>query len=300
LALTARLLGFDRQLSVQRSRLFQLGRWRLPATVALWLAIAVLAGIPIGSLLTKAGMIVTREGQQLARQWSASACAQMIADSPVRFSREFGWSLASALPAATGATGAAIALAWYARQGGWRAAPAWLAIAAALATPGTLVGLGLIALFNQPEWPWLIEAYDHSLVVVWIAQGFRALALPTLVLWYALRTIPAELLQSATLEGANAWSRLVRVALPERWPAVAAAWLVALAVAWGEMSATIVVQPPGVVTLPVQIFGLIHYGVDDRVAGISLVSMGGFFLLAIVLTAIVRRSAADTAAARPD
>jgi iron(III) transport system permease protein len=140
-------------------------------------------------------------------------------------------------------------------------------------------------------WAWRL--YDHSIAVICIAQTLRALPLCTLVLWYALRTIPADTLHSATLEGATALTRFFRVALPERWPAVAVAWLVALAVAWGELSASILVAPPGVITLPIQIFGLIHYGVDDRVAGVSLSVLATFFLLAMVVAVLARRAPRD-------
>ncbi len=121
-----------------------------------------------------------------------------------------------------------------------------------------------------------------------IAQTIRALPLCALVLWYALRTIPDELLDSATLEGATPLVRFFAIALPQRRPAVAAAWLVALAIAWGELSASILVVPPGVITLPIQIFGLIHYGVDDQVAGVSLAVMALFFMIALLLATLAR------------
>ena len=66
----------------------------------------------------------------------------------------------------------------------------------------------------------------------------------------------------APWEDCSAW--------PCRWPALAAAWLLAFAVALGELGATILVAPPGVSTLSILIFGLLHYGVQDRVAGLCL------------------------------
>jgi iron(III) transport system permease protein len=290
LVLTSRLTPPDRHVSERRGLVFRLGRWRAPTGLAALGAVGLLVGIPVGSLVVKAGMIVTRHEQGLVRNWSAGRCAAMTFGSPARFSREFGWSLVIAALAATAAVAVGLVLAWNARRGGPRAGPAWLAVALGLALPGPLVGLGLIAVFNNPDWPWLIALYDHSIAVIWIAQSVRALPLCTLVLWYALRTIPVDVLDSATLEGAGPATRLLRIALPQRWPAVAAAWLVALAIAWGELSASILVVPPGVTTLPIQIFGLIHYGVDDRVAGIALVVMAAFFTLSATILAIVRRA----------
>jgi iron(III) transport system permease protein len=81
---------------------------------------------------------------------------------------------------------------------------------------------------------------------------------------------------------------LVRIALPMRLPGLAVAWLVGLAVAIGEVAATVLVVPPGPTTISVRIFSLIHYGVDDRVAAISLVLCGALAVLVAIGAAFGR------------
>jgi iron(III) transport system permease protein len=92
------------------------------------------------------------------------------------------------------------------------------------------------------------------------------------------------MLDTAATDGAGWWRRLVSIAIPQRWPAIAAAWLVGLAVAVGELAATVLVVPPGPTTISVRIFSLIHYGVDDRVASICLFLVA--LLAALVLSAV--------------
>ena len=104
----------------------------------------------------------------------------------------------------------------------------------------------------------------------------RALPPATLILWQGLGTIPTELLEAAAIDGAGPITRLVRFALPNRLAALALAWLVALAVASGDLAASILVVPPGMEMLSRRIFGLIHYGIEDQVAGI-LPGPGGPF-----------------------
>jgi iron(III) transport system permease protein len=294
--LTSRLMTPDRHVTPRDSRVFRLGRWRTMASVATQAVVGLLVAVPAGSLVFKSGMTVTRHGQDLLRAWSPYRCASMVLGSPLRFSHEFGWSITIGVLAATAAVAIGLPLAWNARRRGWRATPVWLIVATCLALPGPLVGLGLIAGFHVFDRPWLLELYDHSIAAIWMAQTVRAFPLCTLVLWYALRTVPDELLESAALEGAGPMARFFRIALPQRWTAVTTAWLVALAIAWGELSASILVVPPGVMTLPIQIFGLIHYGVDDQVAGISLCVLGMFFVWALVLQAFVRRAGRRTQA----
>ena len=57
-----------------------------------------------------------------------------------------------------------------------------------------------------------------------------------------------------------------------------------LAIAVGELAATVLVVPPGPTTISVRIFSLIHYGVDDRVASICLALILG--LTALMMLAI--------------
>ncbi len=212
LVLVSRLVPADRHASERLSLIFSLGHWRWPASVAALGTVAFLVGVPIASLIIKAGMLVTRDDRGLVRSWSASQCARLVAGSPVRFSREFLWSIAVAALAATLALVIGLLLAWPARRGGWRATIAWLAIAICLAVPGPLVGLGCIELFTGPQWPWLLDLYDHSLVPIVLAQSVRAFPLCTLVLWYALRTISPDVLDSAALEGATGLRRFCRAA----------------------------------------------------------------------------------------
>jgi iron(III) transport system permease protein len=119
----------------------------------------------------------------------------------------------------------------------------------------------------------------------------RSLPVATLVMWYAMQSIPREVLESAAVDGAGSWSQLFRIALPMRWPAAAAAWLIALAIALGDLAASILVVPPGVSTLSIAIFGLLHYGVEDRVAGLCLALLLIFAALATVVLLIARRLA---------
>jgi iron(III) transport system permease protein len=100
------------------------------------------------------------------------------------------------------------------------------------------------------------------------------------MLWYGLRSIPAEILDAAVLDGAGPLTCLLRVALPQRVAVIAAGWLVAMAVALGDLAASVLIVPPGVTTLAIRVFNLVHYGVEDRLAGICL-----FTLVAMALVA---------------
>ncbi len=76
---------------------------------------------------------------------------------------------------------------------------------------------------------------------------------------------------------------------PWKRSATIAAWLLAAVVAIGDLSASILTVPPRSALLPVRIFTLLHYGVEDQVAGICL-ALGGFRRIGMALGASWRRS----------
>ncbi len=139
-----------------------------------------------------------------------------------------------------------------------------------LVIPGPLLALGIIRLLNRPEWPWLAMLYDQSILAPWMALTVRAMGPAILVLWHAVRTIPQPLLDSAATEGCGWLGQLGWIVLPQRLAALAVAWLVGFVLALGDFAASSLVVPPGVVTLSIHIFNLVHYGVEDQVAGICL------------------------------
>ncbi len=263
---------------------FRLGVWHVPALLAVGLVLAISLGVPLGSLAYKAGVLVTQTDAGRVRIWSPLKCLTMIARSPWDFHREWGWSLLVGSLAATSATILGTALAWLARRGGVWAGLVVTLSAIGLAVPGPVLGLAIIGLLNQRGIPPLVYLYDSTIAAPWLAWTARALPPATLILWQGLGTIPAELLEAAAIDGAGPMARLVRIAIPSRIPALALAWLVALAVATGDLAASILVVPPGMEMLSQRIFGLIHYGIEDQVAGICLVQVALFGAIAAAAT----------------
>ena len=289
LVLAAKLAPRDRPLSVRRRFVYRLGRWRIPILGLMAVAILILVGVPLGSLIYKAGVLVTQTDTGRVRVFSIEKCLRFIVESPMSYRREFGWSLAIGSISAGLAVLAAIGLAWPARRGGLRALPALLTTAVCLALPGPMIGLGIIWLLNRPGCPLLVELYDRSILAPVVALTVRALPLATLILWHAFRSLPREMLDAAAVDGAGGLARLWRIALPNRLPALAVAWIVALAVALGDLGASVLVNPPGVITLSIRVFGLLHYGVEDQVAGICLAQVVLFASVAAVAWWMARR-----------
>jgi iron(III) transport system permease protein len=270
LALCEKLVPSTRPLGIARRPVFRLQWLRWPVGVVVATGVAGFVGVPLGNLCYKAGVVVSQTDTGLQRSWSAIRCLATVAASPLHHAREFGWTATIGVAAATTAVLAAIPLAWAACRGGSWARVILVFLALFLVVPGPVIGLAVIWLVNRPEIPPLAWMYGHSILAPWLALSIRSLPLATLVIWFSFRMVSREIVDAAALDGAGPLARLCRIVVPMRLEALALAWLVAFTMTLGDLAASILVMPPGLTTLSVRIFGLLHYGVEDRVAGICL------------------------------
>jgi iron(III) transport system permease protein len=105
---------------------------------------------------------------------------------------------------------------------------------------------------------------------------FHTLPYVLLVLWPALRLIPQDLLDSAAVDGLNPSAIARKVAWPLSGSASLAAWCLSFALAIGELPTSYFLRAPGYDPLSVHIWGMLHVGVESRLAGTGLI------LLAVV------------------
>jgi ABC-type Fe3+ transport system permease subunit len=248
-------------------------RSRGASGVAVWGLVAAIVLLPLVGLAAKAGVEVHQEGNAYVRSWSPMKLAAMVARAPWEHRREWYGSIEIGILAAVATTAVALAAAWLVRGRPRRAVGLAAALALLAAIPAPLWGVWLISLFNQPpDSPLaaLTVVYDRTLAAPVLVQTLRALPLVTLWLWAHLATLSPALFDAARCEGAGSWAQFRRIALPLRRPAVAAGLAAALAIAIAELSATLMVLPPGVKMISVAVFQFLHFPSEDRMAALCL------------------------------
>ncbi len=259
-----------------RARDWRLGRWRVPVGLAVAATAGNLVALPLYSLIWRAGRVGGRAIDGLAPRWSPGGLAGTLGRAAAEL---YGAGLArplrspmlaSALLSALGATATvalAWSLAWLARTPGpWR----WVVaatVALTLAVPGPVAGMALFVAYLP--WP---RIYDSPLLVV-LAFVLRTLPYAVLILWPAVRTLPAAYFEAAAIDGYGPWGQARRVALPLTRGAIVAAWGVAFALSLGELPAANLVVPPGTTLLSVRVWELLHTGVESHLAGVGLVTL---------------------------
>jgi iron(III) transport system permease protein len=264
------LLGVERARlasAVAGARRWRLGRWRVP----LGLLLAATAGwvvlVPFYSLCWWAGRVGGRAMLGQGPSWSLFGLAATLRAALWDAAGPLGISVLWSGLGASATVALAWAVAWVSRTHDlWRYVVAACA-ALTLATPGPVVGMALVLAYVRVP-----LVYNSPLMIV-LADLLRTLPFTLLVIWPAVRTTPEAWLEAAVVDGYGPWGQIARVALPATRDAALAGWLVAFALALGELPATNLVAPPGTTPLTVVIWSLLHTGVESQLAGVALVML---------------------------
>ncbi len=225
-----------------------LGRWRMMASAACWVA-AALSMAPIAALALRA-----------QRGGGFAAAPEWIGTS-------LGNSLMAGGLAATGiclmglVTGHGVAR----RRAGAAVLDA-LSVLAFL-TPAVLLGIGLIALWNRPATAFLYGGI--GMIVVGYMGRYAVVGLRTLTILIAQSSPHLE--ESAAAAGAGYLRRLLRIVAPLHWRGILAAWLLALVFCLRDLETAVLFYPPGGEPLTVRIFTLEANGPEAVVAALAVV-----------------------------
>ena len=143
------------------------------------------------------------------------------------------------------------------------------------AVPSTIIGVGLIGLWNRPGPFGVLYGTDAMLLLAYLA---RFVPVATLILAAMTQTVSASQEEAAAVSGVG-WFRTMRgIVLPQLRVGVASAWVVAFVLAFGELGASILVAPPGEATLPIRIYTLIANTPSSNVAMLALLQSAVIFL----------------------
>ena len=142
-----------------------------------------------------------------------------------------------------------------------------LAFVVLFSVPSTIVGVGLISLWNQPGPLGALYGTDAMLVLGYLA---RFLPVAALGMAAAVRQVPASHEEAAATTGAGWAPTVIQIVVPQVSGALIAVWVVVFVLAFGELGASILVAPPGESTLPIRIYTLIANAPPAQVAALAL------------------------------
>nr|WP_218884160.1 ABC transporter permease subunit [Burkholderia guangdongensis] len=153
------------------------------------------------------------------------------------------------------------------------------------AVPSVSIGLGLLVAFSQP--PLLLNG---TATIVFVAHFLLISAFTYGNVAAGLARVAPEYGEVAESLGARPFYELTRVTLPLVAPYLIASFSLSFAMSMGELGATLMIYPPGWVTLPVGIFALSDRGAIFDAATLTMVLGAGTLVVLMGLSRISTRA----------
>jgi ABC-type Fe3+ transport system permease subunit len=248
-----------------------LGLARWPWLILVLAVIGVLVGVPVISLIWKAGL----SGNPQA--WSAhEVCVHLEKEFDVR-----GEMIAMSLLVAVGSglltSALGLLICWLATGARWFHVLALGLMAVVWAVPGPILGIGMKDAINYlltliPVEPLEVALYrgPSPLPNLWV-NVVRFFPCAVAVLWPVVRLIPASLRDAARVDGAAPRQELQHIILPLALPACLRAGFAVTVLSLGELGAGKLVATPGSMTFAQEVFVQMHNGVSNDLAAICLI-----------------------------
>ncbi|MGB2987622.1 MAG: ABC transporter permease subunit [Phycisphaerae bacterium] len=268
----AYLTGTDVPATVRVRHVFKTGRWRTPLSVAA-------AAIP----LTLVVVLVIALISPLRGVSDPMHIASW-------FVEEVSTSLITSVAAGVISAGLGVGLACFiVRRPRWR--PVLVAyVVTMLAIPAPILGMGMIRLFNRPGLAgWL---YDSPAILT-AAYVFRFLPIAVILLIPAVRAIPLECELAAKVDGCTELAVWRRIVWPQCMHTVLVTMFIVTVLAIGELPCSLLVTPPGFITVGARFFSLVHYGMYPDAAMLCLLSIGSVVVPCAALLLLLKRRLAD-------
>jgi ABC-type Fe3+ transport system permease subunit len=110
--------------------------------------------------------------------------------------------------------------------------------------------------------------------------GYLARFVPVaaLALAASARYVPVSHEEAAAVSGAGWLRTMWGIVLPQIRLGLAAAWVVAFVLAFGELGVSILVAPPGEATLPIRVYTIIANTPSSHVAALALLQTAVIFV----------------------
>jgi iron(III) transport system permease protein len=288
--------GFDQPVRTDRALSPNTNFWWALLSVV---TLIVFAGVPIFNLIYRGGFFVESIEGTPVPTWSMEQLVRSVTRALTQYGKEFSWSTVIAGVAATLLLIFSLPVAWmFRRTRGKKASVIRLVgkcavamlVAVLAALPGPLIGTFVSDLFSVSSSSVVVYLYDRTITAPVLANVLFCFPVAFLIGLFVVRSISVSSLESSSVEGASTVSQFFRfVAIDQKW-SMAGAWLLMFAFCFGELSASQLVLPPGMDSVPRLMLGLLHAGVDEATAGLTIVIIFGISLTTIVGTMLLRLS----------
>jgi ABC-type Fe3+ transport system permease subunit len=244
----------------------------IPRTVIGLMLLLVMVAVPIGNVVLRACFYVRPVDGVPTQGYSIQQLTHSIRRSAFDYREEFDWSFLIAVTSATLILLLALIFATAARRSRFAQVVFVITLAITCALPGPYIGTLIASSFSNLSNPTVHWAYNYTIAAPVLANLIFCWPVGALLVWFLFRNISQDALESASVEGAGGLRRFWHFGLQANALSLAGCWLISFAFCFGELSASQIVRPAGIDTVPRKMLGDLHAGVNEMTAGITIVT----------------------------
>lgn len=160
----------------------------------------------------------------------------------------------------------------------WQKAWVGVVVKSPLVIPEIIIGLAFliffVALENLCGWPW-----GRGIATITIAHTTMALSYVTVIIRTRLQEVDRALEEGALDLGAKPYQVFYCIVLPQIYPSLLSAWLLAFTLSLDDLVIASFTSGPGSSTLPMAIFSCIRMGVTPQINALATI-----IILAVVIS----------------
>ena len=258
------------------------------------LLLVLLVIVPFSNVIYRCGFEIKPVDGVAVHGFSWAQVGAVLQRASSEFGNEFFWSTTIATVAASLILVTVIPFCWTARtRAMWRFAYIGL-IAMCLTIPGPLIGTLIVETVSGVTMPGLVWLYDRTIFAPALATTIFFWPLAAILVWYLFSQIDQDTVANAQLDGARGFSILWQFGICANAYALLGSWLLTFALCFGELSASQLVLPPGMDTLPRLMLGLLHAGVDEMTAAIAILIAATIIIVSLIAYSFITRKFATT------
>jgi len=244
------------------------------AMVAAALMLLLLVAIPIFNVVYRVGLAVETSADGPSLVWQTSNAISAISKTATDHKDAFYWSAIIALASSTVVLLTAFAGCWLARLRRGCAAALILVWVTLCGCSGPAIGINISQWFAASSLSPIIWLYDQTIFPAVLANSVFVWPIAVIGMWAIVTCVPKDQLDHAETENVDALRRGVEFGIRQNGRALLGLWILVGAVCFGELSATQMVLPPGIETVPQVTLGKLHAGVDEATAALTILTTG--------------------------
>lgn len=244
-------------------------------------ALLILFGLPAWNLGARASFQVVRIDGKPTGAHSLDNFFFALRRAVFDYAPQTSWSVIIAVCCAIITLILAIVLVWVARKSRIAKLILLVPIAVCFALPGPVIGTGLLKFYSWIDSSTVEYLFNRTVAPVIFADIIVSLPVTVLLLWLVVASSPADAQDHVKTEGASSWKIFWQFGIIANWMPILGIAILCFVLAYGDLSASQMVLPPGVETVPRLTLGLMHAGVNEMTAALSIVNISAILLVSL-------------------